>query len=247
MDIRPCPRCFKRLPGRASFCRRCGGAMPHLPSLPPRHLTPHARTNDSPDRWLASFVAVAAIAALISFLAIFTATGRSVHQQARLAPPPDADSFEEIDPSPGATVSQYSLPSIREMPQRGGDTTAQNIPHGSGPRILAFAGPRAGFGHKVAIRGVGLGGVTRVLFVGVEGGYAEARFGALDDQRVLAVVPDMGPEAQDVLIVIVTSEGAAVSVSGDRPTRDSTFVPDAIDVDAINHCVVGSLFHYTGR
>ena len=93
------------------------------------------------------------------------------------------------------------------------------LPTHRGPRILDFAGGRAGRGNKVGIVGRRLKGATRVTFVGQDRGRAEASFGALDDDRLLVVVPDLGPRPQPAAIFVTTPDGSAAA----------------------------TMFHYTGR
>jgi hypothetical protein len=71
----------------------------------------------------------------------------------------------------------------------------------------------------LVIRGEGLRRVERVLLVGLHDGHREsAEFRSRGDDLLYVTVPDMGPHAQDLMVVVVTPRGAAVCPS-DTPVR----------------------------
>ena len=105
-----------------------------------------------------------------------------------------------------------SLAAERILPEPvvpGAAANASPLPIQRGPQVLDFAGRRAGRGNKVGIVGRRLKGATKVMFVGQERGRAEASFGAVDDGRLLVVVPDLGPRPQPAAIFVTTPEGSA--------------------------------------
>jgi hypothetical protein len=53
------------------------------------------------------------------------------------------------------------------------------------------------------------------LFLGAEGGRADARFVVWDDDRLIVSVPDLGTRQQDAAVAVVTHEGVALSLPSD--------------------------------
>jgi hypothetical protein len=230
MDIRPCPRCSKLLPSGASFCRRCGVAMrpPNSPGAVER-----AARDPGRGRW-GSLVTASATATFAGVLALLAVSGPRVSQVCINDPPPNplltsdndlpaalvGDALRRLDAS-GTTAGHASAPSARSRApaapaRRRAERTIATPPSDSrAPRIVALGGPRAALGHKLAIRGSGLLHTTRVLFLGADGTRSDARFGALDDGRILAIVPDLGPLEQDAAVAVVAPAGVAVTLPRD--------------------------------
>ena len=225
MEIRPCPRCRESVPDGASFCRRCG-----LCVRPTHSDVAPATAQRCGSRW-ASTLAATATAALGAVLALFAVSGsrvalregetdhraRSVASQRvrdearRLADgrevlPGDSTGKAAPGGPAGSLASGRMLPAPVEPPS---GAKASPLPIQRGPQILDFAGRRAGPGNKVGIVGRRLKGATKVMFVGQERGRAEATFGAIDDERLLVVVPDLGPRPQPAAIFVTTPEGSA--------------------------------------
>ena len=225
MDIRPCPRCRESVPDGASFCRRCGVCVGRNANDRPPGVEQRCGS-----RW-ASTLAATATAALGAVLALFAASGsrvairegeterhgRSVASErvrdegGRLAGRREALPRDYTgNAAPGGQAGSLAAGRVPPAPvEPGAAARASPLPIQRGPQILDFAGRRAGRGNKVGIVGRRLKGATKVMFVGQERGRAEAKFGALDEDRLLVVVPDLGARPQPAAIFVITPEGSA--------------------------------------
>ena len=227
MEIRPCPRCRESVPDGASFCRRCG-----LCARRNAHDRPAVVEQRCGSRW-ASTLAATATAALGAVLALFAVSGSRValreseHLSRSVASERVRDEVQgladrrEVLPgdytgnaAQGGQVGSLAAERFRVPPNEPGVVArASPLPIRRGPEILDFASRRAGPGNKLGIVGRRLKGATKVMFVGQERGRAEASFGAIDDDRLLVVVPDLGPRPQPAAIFVTTPEGSAAAAT----------------------------------
>ena len=216
MDVLRCPRCWKPLPSRAAFCRRCGRAMQpftqpqsavFVPPIPPRVASAPRRTA-RPSR----FPKILVVAALAGMLGAFIRHG--TFQRLRCCP---------LESETSATVWEVTAPQ--------GDSAQESLaiqaaelqaPTQSPPRIEWVSTGRLCPTVPLVLRGRGLESTTRVLFVGLrDGRREEAAFASKGDGLLYATVPDMGERYQDLAVVVVTPRGAAVAGgrSGDNRIR----------------------------
>src|SRR3954447_23474204 len=163
MDIRPCPRCSKLVPSRASFCRRCGVAM--RPVSSPAGIE-RSEPDPAPARW-APFVTAAATATFAGIMALLAVSGPRVCRFSCDDPPrnpfllTDPDQPTELAsnaltrPDPfNAASRNASVPAVRVLPppapawRRADHVIAPPAPDSLAPRILVFGGRRAGSGQK---------------------------------------------------------------------------------------------------
>jgi hypothetical protein len=109
------------------------------------------------------------------------------------------------------------------------DVARANVPRPDAPQITGFSRARAPAGARIVISGRGLGGASRVIFAPVASGgrtWQKASFRVRDDGHLIVTVPDLGPDEQQATVVVVTPQGAAVTVptaatlvAGDPPGR----------------------------
>jgi hypothetical protein len=245
MDFRPCPRCRKHVPSQASFCRRCGAAM--RPGVVAARTgvasqrTVSRQQQPPASRWT-SLVAAAGAAVVGGVLAMFAASSlvtpiRDCDRWPATAIPSEpatgleaantAGDQSRRDDTQGDFSWQRRHPSVATIrvapqPPTPAEIISRNAPRSTGPIILDCVAPSAAPGHKVAIRGSRLGAAVRVLFIGLDHGRAAARFRRWDDDRLIAIVPDLGTDPQDAAIAVLTPEGVAVSVARDARSAESS-------------------------
>jgi hypothetical protein len=205
-------------------------------------MQPPAR-DPGPGRW-ASVATAAATATFAGMVALLATSGPRVHSVRVDGPPRRSYLTAEAEPPTelaGGTIRRTdrfksgtrhpSIPTVRTdiQPPRPAPAAEQWIaptaPGSPAPRILRFGGPAAPSGRKLALRGTGLLRATRVLFLAADGTRADARFGVIDDERILATVPDLGPREQDAAVAVVAPAGVAVTIPRDATVAGRSASP----------------------